>query len=178
MMDLDFDLPGHAELELLKVICKVLNVTTVVLAAVGALAGVIGICVGAAAQQRARRMVRECEALIQGAVGSHGTADPRALRDIGIIRYDALNEMSGQMSFSFALLNATGDGVVVSSINGREQARTYAKTVREGKGVQELSPEEREAVSSARTGTGLDEGPAVREPENRRGIRGAAATAR
>jgi hypothetical protein len=82
------------------------------------------------------------------------------------------------MSFSFALLNATGDGVVVSSINGREQARTYAKTVREGKGVQELSPEEREAVSSARTGTGLDEGPAVREPENRRGIRGAAATAR
>jgi uncharacterized protein YjiS (DUF1127 family) len=132
--------------------------------------------VGAAARQRASRVVRECKQLIEGAAGSHGTVDPRALRDIGIVRYDALNEMSGRMSFSFALLNAAGDGVVISSINGRDQTRTYAKTVREGQGVQELSPEEREAVSSARTGTGLDE--AVQEPENRRGTRGAAAAAR
>jgi len=122
---------------------------------VAVLAGVIGISVGVAAHRRASRVVRECNELIQGAVGSRGTVDPRALRDVAIVRYDALQEMSGQLSFSLALLNAVGDGVVLSSINGRAETRTYAKPVRAGKGVQELSPEEAQAVHSAQLGTGL-----------------------
>lgn len=122
---------------------------------VAVLAGVIGISVGVAAHRRANRVVRECNELIQGAVGSRGTVDPRALRDVAIVRYDALHEMSGQLSFSLALLNAVGDGVVLSSINGRAETRTYAKSVRACKGVQELSPEEAQAVHSARLGTGL-----------------------
>ncbi|HEX3964768.1 MAG TPA: DUF4446 family protein [Trebonia sp.] len=80
--------------------------------------------------------------------------DPRALRDLAIIRYDALQEMSGQLSFSLALLNSDGDGVVLSSINGRAETRTYAKTVVGGQGAQELSPEEEEAIRLARTGQG------------------------
>ena len=114
----------------------------------------IGIAFGVAARRRADRAVRECADLVQGAVGSHGTVDPRALRDIAIVRYDALNEMSGQLSFSLALLNAVGDGVVLSSINGRAETRTYAKPVHAGKGGQQLSPEEAQAVHSARLGTG------------------------
>jgi hypothetical protein len=133
----------------------VLCVTTIVIAAAAALAGVIGIVVGVTASRRADRAVRECHDLVQGAVGSHGTVDPRALRDIGIVRYDALQEMSGQLSFSLALLNALGDGVVLSSINGRAETRTYAKPILAGKGGQELSPEEAQAVHSARLGTGL-----------------------
>ena len=142
----------------------------------GALAGAIGICLAIIAQQRAARAVRECSDLVQGAVGSRGTADPRALRDIGIVRYDALNEMSGQISFSLALLNALGDGIVISSINGRAETRTYAKTIKAGEGVQELSPEESAAIRSARMGLG----PSGLEGDKhaRRGIRGAAATAR
>ena len=128
---------------------------TIAISVVAALAGVIGISVGVAAHRRASRVVRECNELIQGAVGSRGTVDPRALRDVAIVRYDALQEMSGQLSFSLALLNALGDGVVLSSINGRAETRTYAKPVRAGKGVQELSPEEAQAVHSARLGTGL-----------------------
>jgi uncharacterized protein YjiS (DUF1127 family) len=150
-----------------------------VLGVAGVLAGIIGICLAVAAQQRAARAVRECRALIDGAVGSRGTVDPRALRDIGIVRYDALREMSGQMSFSLALLNSVGDGVVVSSINGRSETRTYAKTVKAGRGVQELSPEENVAIRSARMGSGLDL-PEGDQPYRRdgRGHRGAAAAAR
>jgi Protein of unknown function (DUF4446) len=133
----------------------VLSVTTIVIAAVGVLFGVLGVAVGLRASRRAARSVRECAALVHGAVGSHGTVDPRALRDVGIVRYDALNEMSGQLSFSLALLNTLGDGVVISSINGRAETRTYAKPVVAGKGAQELSPEEAQAVHSARLGTGL-----------------------
>jgi Protein of unknown function (DUF4446) len=130
-------------------------VITIAISVVAVLAGVIGISVGVAAHRRASRVVRECNELIQGAVGSRGTVDPRALRDVAIVRYDALQEMSGQLSFSLALLNALGDGVVLSSINGRAETRTYAKPVRAGRGVQELSPEEAQAVHSARLGTGL-----------------------
>ena len=121
---------------------------------VAVLAGVIGISVGVAAHRRTSRVVRECNELIQGAVGSRGTVDPRALRDMAIVRYDALQEMSGQLSFSLALLNAVGDGVVLSSINGRAETRTYAKPVHASKGGQQLSPEEAQAVHSARLGTG------------------------
>ena len=124
-----------------------LTVTTIVIAAVGVLFGVLGVAVGLRASRRAARSVRECAALVHGAVGSHGTVDPRALRDVGIVRYDALNEMSGQLSFSLALLNTLGDGVVISSINGRAETRTYAKPVVAGKGAQELSPEEAQARS-------------------------------
>jgi Protein of unknown function (DUF4446) len=141
--------------------------TTIAVAAAGVLFGVIGLVVGLRASRRAARSVRECAALVHGAVGSHGTVDPRALRDVGIVRYDALNEMSGQLSFSLALLNTLGDGVVISSINGRAETRTYAKPVMAGKGGQELSPEEAQAVHSARLGTGLSA--VVPAPAGRRG---------
>ena len=112
-------------------------------------------------------------------MGSRGTVDPRALRDIAIVRYDALNEGSGQLSFSLALLNATGDGVVLSSINGRTETRTYAKPIVAGQGKQELSPEEAQAVHTARLGTGLSAlipGPAGRS--DRASRRAAASVAR
>lgn len=142
----------------------------------GVLAGVIGIVLAVIAYQRSVRAVRECNDLIHGAVGSRGTADPRALRDVGIVQYDALREMSGQTSFSLALLNALGDGIVLSSINGRAETRTYAKTVKAGEGVQELSPEETAAIRSAKMGLGSDQGDDDRRGGH--GARGAEAAAR
>lgn len=127
------------------------------MAGAGVIAGIIGVVLAITAQQRATRAVRECKDLVQGAIGSRGTADPRALRHVGLVRYDALQEMSGQMSFSLALLNAAGDGVVVSSINGRAETRTYAKTVKASEGTQELSPEEEAAIRSAKLGSGFDQ---------------------
>ena len=121
----------------------------------GLFAAVLGILLAVSARRYAARAVAECAGLIEGSVGSPGTVDPRALRDLAIVRYDALNEMSGQLSFSIALLNASGDGVVISSINGRSETRTYAKVVLGGTGSQKLSPQEEQAVRSARLGTGL-----------------------
>ena len=51
-----------------------------------------------------------------------------------LVRYDAYNEMSGRQSTSIALLDASRSGVVLSSIHHREQARLYAKQVRNGEG--------------------------------------------
>ena len=125
--------------------------------ALSLLIGVLGIALAAGARRRATRAVAECAELIQGSVGSRGTVDPRALRDLALVRYDALHEMTGQLSFSLALLNTAGDGVVLSSINGRSETRTYAKVVLNGAAAQPLSPEEEQAVRTARRGTGLQE---------------------
>jgi hypothetical protein len=67
-----------------------------------------------------------------------------------VIRYDAYNEMSGRQSSSIALLDDTGTGVFMSSILHRDQARLYVKNVQNGQSDFELSPEEQEAIESAR----------------------------
>jgi TolA-binding protein len=67
----------------------------------------------------------------------------------GLVRYDAYNEMSGRQSTSIALLDGRRSGVVLSSIHHREQARLYAKLIREGEGELQLSPEEAEAIRQA-----------------------------
>jgi hypothetical protein len=74
----------------------------------------------------------------------HGAIAHRAL-----VRYDAYNEMSGRQSLSIALLDDTRSGIVLSSIHHRDQARIYAKQVREGKSELELSPEEQDALRLA-----------------------------
>jgi hypothetical protein len=71
-----------------------------------------------------------------------------------LIRYDAYGEMSGRQSTSIALLDANRSGLVLSSIHHRDQARLYAKEVREGKPELELSPEEDEAIRLALEGGG------------------------
>ncbi|HEV2821292.1 MAG TPA: DUF4446 family protein [Solirubrobacteraceae bacterium] len=71
---------------------------------------------------------------------------------LGLVRYDAYNEMSGQQSTSIALLDARANGLVLSSIHHRDQARLYVKRVRDGRGELELSPEEADVVRQALEG--------------------------
>lgn len=73
-----------------------------------------------------------------------------ALRHVAVVRYDAFNDMGGRMSFSAALLDDAGDGVVLSSINGRTETRTYAKGVKGGASDAVLTPEEEQAITYAR----------------------------
>jgi hypothetical protein len=77
------------------------------------------------------------------------TALTGAVSHQALVRYDAYNELSGQQSVSIALLDGRASGVVLTCIHHRDQARVYAKQVRDGQGELELSPEEAEAVSVA-----------------------------
>jgi hypothetical protein len=72
-----------------------------------------------------------------------------ALRHVALVRYDAFTEMSGRMSFSLAVLDDLGDGITITAMTGRTDTRVYAKSVADGAGEHELSPEERQAVASA-----------------------------
>lgn len=72
-----------------------------------------------------------------------------ALRHIAVVRYDAFPDMGGRLSFSAALLDDAGDGLVLTSINGRSETRTYAKGIKAGASEHQLSPEEEQAISFA-----------------------------
>jgi hypothetical protein len=73
-----------------------------------------------------------------------------ALRHLAVVRYDAFGDMGGHLSWSLALLDDAGDGVVLTSIHGRSEARTYAKNIAGWTSQQQLSPEEEDAISHAR----------------------------
>ena len=73
-----------------------------------------------------------------------------ALRHLAVVRYDAFGDMGGHLSWSLALLDQGGNGVVLTSIHGRSEARTYAKNITAWKSEQQLSPEEEEAVAASR----------------------------
>src|SRR3712207_4886859 len=69
-----------------------------------------------------------------------------ALQRFALIRYDAFEDMGGRLSFSAALLDAQGDGFIITSINGRSETRTYAKPVRNLSSEHNLSRSEERRV--------------------------------
>jgi hypothetical protein len=80
-----------------------------------------------------------------------------AIRHVAVVRYDAFGDMGGRLSFSAALLDDAGDGLVLTSINGRTETRTYAKGVKSGGSEAHLSPEEDQAISFARRGSAVQQ---------------------
>ncbi len=79
-----------------------------------------------------------------------GAVDPHALRHVAVVRYDAFGDMGGRLSFSAALYDDAGNGLVISSINGRSETRTYAKPLVDLRSDHTLSPEEEQAIKAAR----------------------------
>lgn len=71
------------------------------------------------------------------------------LSHTSIVRYDAYEDAGGQQSASFAFLDSTRTGTVVTAIQGRDYARVYVKELERGKASFALSPEEAEAVERA-----------------------------
>lgn len=152
--------------------------TADLLALIGAGAGVLGLLLAVFAQLRLSRM-RKAYSVLQGSgrhddfvtAVSRQVAEVTdlrgevariradvvamrsdladALRHVAVVRYDAFPDMGGRLSFSAALLDDAGDGLVLTSINGRSETRTYAKGVKAGKSEHSLSPEESQALSFA-----------------------------
>jgi hypothetical protein len=74
----------------------------------------------------------------------------QAMRHVAVVRYDAFTDTGGQLSWSMALLDDSGSGVVLTSIQGRNDSRSYAKNVASWSSETQLSPEEEDAISHAR----------------------------
>ena len=93
--------------------------------------------------------LRSDVARLREEVGTARTALADALRHVAVVRYDAFGDMGGRLSFSVALLDDAGDGLVLTSINSRTETRTYCKGVQGARSEHELSPEEEQAITHA-----------------------------
>ena len=153
--------------------------SALVVALVGIVVGVVGVVLASVAFVRLLRLQKSYE-LLQTAEGretivdvmartmaefgdlrdevarlERGLAATRrdlamALRHVSVVRYDAFGDMGGRYSFSAALLDDAGDGLVITSIHARSETRTYLKGLSAGDSDIMLSPEEQQAVRLAR----------------------------
>jgi hypothetical protein len=114
----------------------------------GPVADLVEFAVGMQArQEHVERRADELTALVERA----GLDLTSALQRIGLQRFDAYHGAEGLQSTALALLDATGDGVVVSAIQDSDSARVYIKRVRAGAAADvPLGPEEQAAVAAAR----------------------------
>jgi hypothetical protein len=116
----------------------------------GPVADLVEFAVGMQArQEHVERRADELGKLVTGARSDVSVA----LQRVGLQRFDAYDGTEGLQSTALALLDASGDGVVVSAIQDAGSARVYVKRVRAGAAADvALGPEEQAAVAAARPG--------------------------
>jgi hypothetical protein len=79
----------------------------------------------------------------------HGQAIVPCLSNIGIVRFNAFDDVGGDQSFAVVLLDSDRNGVAFSSLYGRQDSRIYAKAIYNGEGERPLSAEEQQALAKA-----------------------------
>ncbi|MFD1824457.1 MULTISPECIES: DUF4446 family protein [Mumia] len=89
-------------------------------------------------------------AALRREVAALADAQAQTFRHLAVVRYDAFGDTGGALSWTLALVDDSGSGVVLTSIHGRNETRTYAKSVTAWSSEQTLTPEEERALSEAR----------------------------
>ena len=152
--------------------------TATIVGLIGVVVGVIGVAIGTIALTKLSRLHRS-HSLLEVAEGRENYIDllsrtleqfalvqdemlaqdyaikqlKSGLRDslnhIAVVRYDALDNLSGRYSFSAAIVDDYGDGLIITTIHGRADTRSYLKEITGGKSEIDLSPEESDAITTA-----------------------------
>ena len=73
----------------------------------------------------------------------------KAFQKVGLVKYDAYQQMGGLLSFSLALLDEDNNGLVLNSVHSTEGCYTYTKEIHRGECAIELSNEEKVALDQA-----------------------------
>lgn len=72
-----------------------------------------------------------------------------AFQKVGLVKYDAFNQMGGKLSFSLALLDENNNGVIINSVHSAEGCYCYSKDIRRGQCNISLGAEEKQALDIA-----------------------------
>lgn len=73
----------------------------------------------------------------------------KTYQKFGLVKYDAFNEMGGELSFSLAMLDKKNNGFLLNTVHNREGSYTYVKEIFDGKSEINLSEEEEQALNKA-----------------------------
>jgi hypothetical protein len=150
-------------------------------AASGAVVALIALLLGASLRRRIARLENHYRLLMQDVEGTDLAADletiarrlgateeageaaaaraqatderlASAIRHVRTMRYNAFGDAGGDQSFAIAMLDDSGDGVVISTLHARDGVRVYAKPVAGGRSAYAMSTEEERVVSEAMAG--------------------------
>lgn len=69
---------------------------------------------------------------------------------MGLVKYDAFQQMGGQLSYSLVLLDENNNGFIINSVHGTDGCYSYSKEIRNGENSISLSAEETEALAIAK----------------------------
>lgn len=72
-----------------------------------------------------------------------------AYQKMGLVKYDAFNQMGGQLSFCLALLDENNNGFIINSVHSTEGCYSYTKEIKQGGSIISLGKEEAEALAIA-----------------------------
>jgi len=75
---------------------------------------------------------------------------PHTIQGYGVVRYDAFENVAGDQSFSLALVDVEGSGVMLSGLHSRADTRVYAKALKQWQAGYGFSAEEQQALGLAR----------------------------
>ena len=78
-----------------------------------------------------------------------GKLNAMSITRVGLVRFNPFGDTGGDQSFSIALINAQNNGIVISSLHGRQETRVYSKPILSGESEYSLTKEEKEAISRA-----------------------------
>ena len=70
-------------------------------------------------------------------------------KKVGIVKYDAFNEMGGKLSFALAMLDKCNNGYLINAMHSREGCYTYIKEIVKGESYITLCDEEKKALTDA-----------------------------
>ncbi len=88
---------------------------------------------------------------LQGDLSRVGEALQLAVQRVGLVRFNPFDDTGGDQSFALALLDARGDGIVLSSLFARRETRIFAKPIQAGTSTHLLTAEEQKAIELAMT---------------------------
>ncbi len=72
-----------------------------------------------------------------------------AYQKMGLVKYDAFNQMGGQLSFCLAMLDENNNGFIINSVHSTEGCYVYTKEIKQGQSDISLGKEEEEAMAIA-----------------------------
>ncbi len=98
--------------------------------------------------EQVHQVSRRQEAL-DGHAASLDAQAARSVQGVGLVRFNTFEDTGGNQSFTLALVDPTGDGVIVNSLHARSQSRLYARAVHRGAAEGTLSAQEAEALQLA-----------------------------
>lgn len=111
---------------------------------------------GASLEEDILKLFKDNELLKEGAEKDRQDIDTifkrlqTVYQKMGLVRYDAFNQMGGQLSYSLALLDENDNGFIINSVHSTEGCYSYSKEIRNGDNSISLSQEEAEALAIAK----------------------------